>query len=647
MRLIQVQISEYKNLKDFELHFDGNSFIDVFVGKNGTGKSNLFEALLEIFRHLYATDEKSRSEIGFDYLIEYEINGKIVKIEWADNKFTVNGEKNRKNPGSKTPLPDNVLIYYSGHNVKVHDLVHEYEDSFKKTIKKAGVADTRRFIGIGKEYKQLLLSVLLLQKESNGTRKVICNRLGIKSVATEVKLTLKRPFYADSKAFDIELNDETDRYWKSQGITKIFLERLVNCKLDDSKGPVRTEGYLSKEDRYIHYLDADKVRKEFSELSAQELFRQFDNLKIIEMLSEITIPVTLENGQEATTNFFSDGQFQLVYIYSIIELFKDLNCLTLLDEPDAFLHPAWQFDFLKQVFEITDAAAKNNHVLMSSHSAVTLIPHDNKKIKFFDIKKHNVNCYDLPKQIAINKLSSDLIHYSEQNQLLSIINTIQIEKKPVLFTEGSTDPIILKEAWHKLFEEEMPFIPFYAFSCTYISQLLTDNRIGAEMGGLPIFALFDFDMAFNQWKGLDGTVIEGDPFKGMVKKWASGESYAIMLPVPLNPDIQKQVIKNSRSKETFGGGSCCEIEHIFYGDPSTEEYFQEECCVGGKKIVFKSDADKTSFAKEIVHALDKSFFETFRPMFEFIKGKCSVKSSKVGSVKKVVAKAGKKQVKAA
>ena len=91
-----------------------------------------------------------------------------------------------------------------------------------------------------------------------------------------------------------------------------------------------------------------------------------------------------------------------------------------------------KFEFLKQVFEITDTTAKNNHVLMSSHSAVTLIAHDNKKIKFFDIKNNSANCYDLPKQIAINKLSHDLIRYSEDEQLLSIINTIRIEKKPVI-----------------------------------------------------------------------------------------------------------------------------------------------------------------------------------------------------------------------
>ena len=46
MRLQHVHISDYKNLKDFTLSFDNDSFLDVFVGKNGTGKSNLFESII-------------------------------------------------------------------------------------------------------------------------------------------------------------------------------------------------------------------------------------------------------------------------------------------------------------------------------------------------------------------------------------------------------------------------------------------------------------------------------------------------------------------------------------------------------------------------------------------------------------------------
>ena len=39
-------------LKDFSLDFDEKSLITIIIGWNGTGKSNLFEALVIIFRDL-------------------------------------------------------------------------------------------------------------------------------------------------------------------------------------------------------------------------------------------------------------------------------------------------------------------------------------------------------------------------------------------------------------------------------------------------------------------------------------------------------------------------------------------------------------------------------------------------------------------
>ena len=75
-----VFVSQYKNLRDFSLPFEGDSFLDVFVGKNGSGKSNLFEALIEIFRHLVEFGD-SENTITFDYKIQYEIDGIETSIE--------------------------------------------------------------------------------------------------------------------------------------------------------------------------------------------------------------------------------------------------------------------------------------------------------------------------------------------------------------------------------------------------------------------------------------------------------------------------------------------------------------------------------------------------------------------------------------
>src|SRR6478609_9364969 len=113
MRLKSVFISDYKNLKNFTLDFDDASFIDVFVGKNGSGKSNLFEALIEIFRHIFEYD-KEKGVLGFDYSVNCEIDRKKTNIAWKAGSFNIDN-KPRATIG-KTSLPDNVLIYYSGHN---------------------------------------------------------------------------------------------------------------------------------------------------------------------------------------------------------------------------------------------------------------------------------------------------------------------------------------------------------------------------------------------------------------------------------------------------------------------------------------------------------------------------------------------------
>jgi len=90
MRLKSLTLSQYKNLKDFSLSFDGSSFIDVFVGKNGSGKSNLFKALILLFRHLYEFD-KEKGDPGFAYTIKYEIDETETEIGWSAGKLTING----------------------------------------------------------------------------------------------------------------------------------------------------------------------------------------------------------------------------------------------------------------------------------------------------------------------------------------------------------------------------------------------------------------------------------------------------------------------------------------------------------------------------------------------------------------------------
>ena len=617
MRLKSLFVSNYKNLKNFTLSFDGTSFIDVFVGKNGSGKSNLFEALVEIFRHIYEFD-KEKGDPGFDYTVKYEVSDKETEIVWKAGKLSING-KIRSTIG-KTPLPDNVLIYYSGHNDTVAGLVENYEANFGRRIKKADFDESRRFIGIGPEYKALLLAVLLMQKPENKARLFIQEKLGINTVAPEVRLELRRPVYATDARYNIE-DLLADRYWKPEGITKVFLDRLSNCISTASSGPIRSEGYFATDDRYTLYFDIAKIQQEFADLSTQELFRQLDNLKTLGMLADISIPLKLSSGLDASIAHFSDGQFQSVYIYSIVELFKDRHCLTLLDEPDAFLHPEWQFAFLRQVIEITGAGAPSNHVLMSSHSASTITTADDSFINLFEFDGEKVVVTRVSKADVIKSLSAGLIAFSEGEARLNIHHILKNTTGAVLFTEGITDEMILETAWSKLYPtEQRNFEIQNAFSCGFLRNLVKDKALYQNHVGRKFFALFDFDEAHNDWKQL-GDDVQTDPCKCLAKKQAAYDSYALLLPVPATGTINQQVI-NPHTGGNYGNRSLLTIELLFYGVAGLENYFVVDTDRTDGFIKFISDGQKVAFAKDVVPTIDAAHFEVFRPIFDFINSKC-------------------------
>lgn len=634
MRLKSLYISHYKNLRDFSLSFEGSSFIDVFVGKNGTGKSNLFEALIEIFRHIIEFD-RTKTDIEFSYKLIYEIEGSETTIEWSWGEIqdptlndypkvrslSINGQK-RKTVG-RTLIPNNLLIYYSGHNKTVSKLVSQYEESFSQRIKRADFDESRFFIGIGHDYKELLLAVSLIQPDTCKARQFICQKLGIENVLPEVRLVFKRPLYAADSRFDIEFNDESDRYWKPEGITKTFLDRLHSCINIMLGGQVRAEGYFASAEQYVLFFGIDKIQQEFSDFTPQELFRQFDNLKTLGMLSEIMIPLRLKNGSDASISHFSDGQFQSIYIYSITELFKDRNCITLLDEPDSFLHPEWQFEFLKQIFEITGDAAKNNHILLSSHSASTISSTSEETINLFELQDSLVTVTKRKRSEIIKSLSAGMITVTENEARLNINHVLNSTNGTVLFTEGITDELILECAWNKLFpHEQRPFEIQNAFDRIFLRNLFSREELKINHPGRTMFALFDFDEAYDDWHSLKKQQDEClDPFRGLCKQLKYIHHYAILLPIPNNNQLKQQALKPDNSPWGRGRDSHISIEHLFYDAVKAEDWFKKEPMSGGAQIV-QFTGEKVKFAKELIPILEPSAFEIFRPIFDFIKSKC-------------------------
>jgi energy-coupling factor transporter ATP-binding protein EcfA2 len=82
MWLDQVRIGTFKNLRDLCVDFDETSPYTVLVGENGSGKSNLIDALSLIFRNLDLD-----VEAPFDYELKYECRGSRIEVRAKADQF--------------------------------------------------------------------------------------------------------------------------------------------------------------------------------------------------------------------------------------------------------------------------------------------------------------------------------------------------------------------------------------------------------------------------------------------------------------------------------------------------------------------------------------------------------------------------------
>lgn len=86
MKLLQLKIQGYKNLRDVLIDFDRSNAKTLVVGTNGSGKSNLIEVLSAIFSALHTKDEDVSPRFKFEltYLLDERT---IVQVNNAEGQI--------------------------------------------------------------------------------------------------------------------------------------------------------------------------------------------------------------------------------------------------------------------------------------------------------------------------------------------------------------------------------------------------------------------------------------------------------------------------------------------------------------------------------------------------------------------------------
>lgn len=414
MQLLSLRIPAFRNLRDLDITFkthlqpDTSAPADAppkpirshaLIGQNGTGKSNLIEALITIFR-----DVDLDREAAFDFTLVYNIRGHVVRIEantakqkrpfvWVDDQFESQGYllKNRE------LLPAHIFAYYSGRNERIEALFQEHQRRFNQRqeittdevlseqllenftgseadiraveeakrrhgarLKQAGDDRLRRLFYCRGGHSQLVLLACLLSDDPVFQK--VLKSLHIESLESAL-FVLKEPHRLREKRrsgkFDEqELNEGDPRFWYARGnVVSEFLDKLWQV----SWAPIEQEatkqidfrGRTEKQRQLYLFVPSQEKLKQLGELvgSTDSFFRYAEGAYIGDLIDEVRITVKKrdEHGGKVSFTHLSEGELQMLTVLGLMRITREDHCLFLLDEPDTHLNPIWKLRYFDDI----------------------------------------------------------------------------------------------------------------------------------------------------------------------------------------------------------------------------------------------------------------------------------------------------------
>ncbi|MER8745287.1 AAA family ATPase [Mesorhizobium sp. M1004] len=388
MRIDHLAVRNFKNLRDVHLDFDASRLETVIIGQNGTGKSNVLEALATIFRDL----DDPRRETDFAYDITYQCKGRKVRIDHrhsdaatttatSDGKPTLMGVIRARDSDF---LPNHVFGYYSGESDRLRAIFDPPQRRFYDAAIEVGAdekldprtSSLRRLFYVRERYGALALLTYFAFAD-NEAQAFLKRHLGVGQFDSAL-LTLRRTEWGKRKPVGEALAKSDSRFWYARGIVRKLLDGLWTHSLT----PIRhkesvSEDYrrtgASEEQIYIYLRDEQALRSLAAPFrDEQTFFAYLETLDLSDLVRTIRIWVTREGASEAIPfHEISDGEKQLLSVLGMMRFAAHDESLFLLDEPDTHLNPAWKWNYLSFIKEVA-GRNENCHVIMTSHDPLTI-----------------------------------------------------------------------------------------------------------------------------------------------------------------------------------------------------------------------------------------------------------------------------------
>lgn len=413
MRLDWLWVGEYKNLLDVLIDFDQDHWVTVVIGWNGSGKSNVLEALATLFRDLIIiVDNKSavNKKPSFTYRIAYRCRCNYIYID-ADPKRVkdvykiyvkpINDSEQATNyvpislredaPEEPTNdwgkrislsqfigsqeqyLPKYIFGYYSGHSSRMEEVFRKYLADYDKDLRSGKDPGLRRLFYALPIHSQFVLLAFIIQQDKI-VRDFLDNQLGLDSESgiDSVLFVLRQP------PWNSNIGDP--RFWNARGVVSDFLARLYDVSLAPIRIKRRVDTSLwnkkSLEFLYLYVKDMEALRELVGEKHPREFFRDIESTYVSELIEEVRIRVKLrKNDGSVTFRELSEGEQQLLTVLGLLRFTAEEESLFLLDEPDTHLNPVWSvkyLDYLKQFVGMGDVNQETTHVLLTTHNPLAI-----------------------------------------------------------------------------------------------------------------------------------------------------------------------------------------------------------------------------------------------------------------------------------
>ncbi|MCB9882218.1 MAG: AAA family ATPase [Planctomycetes bacterium] len=381
MRLDRLTLPSYRNLRAFSIDFDEGQPTSVLLGRNGSGKSNLIEAIVEIFREL---------ELGkpsaFAYTLEYACRDKQIRID-ADparrsNRLdiTVDGEPVTQTKFKKeldAHLPTFVFGYYSGWSSRLERQFNYPTRKHYDAILKARDEELplRRMFFCRKEYSQLVLLAFFLAK-TEAACALLQEYLGIERFESAL-FVLNTPWWRGSgKPTNLQREEGDPRFWYARGAFKGFLSRLWARALAPIRNTeaverdVRRQGE-STERLYLFIKNEEELAGLATPGDApKDLFGYLESLFLCDLIDEVRVTVEKVDGTRVKFTQMSEGEQQLLTVLGLLLFTQHDESLYLLDEPDTHLNPVWTYDFLKLLQK--NIRAEKGQLIIATHNPLMI-----------------------------------------------------------------------------------------------------------------------------------------------------------------------------------------------------------------------------------------------------------------------------------